>query len=66
MYITKFQKRGLPHVHMLLVLESNYKLCDPKDYDSMVRAEIPKLESEPQLQQILFKIEPLIILLPSF
>lgn len=66
MYVTKFQKRGLPHVHMLLVLESNDKLRDPKDYDSMVRAEIPKLECEPKLQQILFKFKPLIILLPSF
>ncbi|KAI5424445.1 hypothetical protein KIW84_030582 [Lathyrus oleraceus] len=35
MYVTEFQKRGLPHVHMLLVLESN-DLRDPKDYDSMV------------------------------
>ncbi|KAI5422228.1 hypothetical protein KIW84_045624 [Lathyrus oleraceus] len=51
MYVTEFQKRGLPHVHMLLVLESNDKLCDPKDYDSMVRAEIPKLECEPQLHE---------------
>ncbi|KAI5390641.1 hypothetical protein KIW84_075804 [Lathyrus oleraceus] len=51
MYVTELQKRGLPHVHMLLVLESNDKLCDPKDYDSMVRAEIPKLECEPQLHE---------------
>ncbi|KAI5394306.1 hypothetical protein KIW84_061119 [Lathyrus oleraceus] len=51
MYVIEFQKRGLPHVHMLLVLESNDKLRDPKDYDSMVRAEIPKLECEPQLHE---------------
>ncbi|KAI5419734.1 hypothetical protein KIW84_043772 [Lathyrus oleraceus] len=51
MYVTEFQKRGLPHVYMLLVLESNDKLRDPKDYDSMVRAEIPKLECEPQLYE---------------
>ncbi|XP_050877630.1 uncharacterized protein LOC127081419 [Lathyrus oleraceus] len=51
MYVTEFQKRGLPHVHMLLVLESNDKLHDPKDYDIMVRAEIPKLECEPQLHE---------------
>ncbi|KAI5406569.1 uncharacterized protein LOC127079922 [Lathyrus oleraceus] len=51
MYVTEFQKRGLPYVHMLLVLESNNKLRDPKDYDSMVRAEIPKLECEPQLHE---------------
>ena len=55
MYVTEFQKRGLPHVHMLLVLESNDKLRDPKDYDSMVRAEIPKLECEPQLHKVVVK-----------
>ncbi|XP_050919218.1 uncharacterized protein LOC127136734 [Lathyrus oleraceus] len=35
MYVTEFQKGGLPHVHMLLVLESNDKLRDPKDYDKI-------------------------------
>ncbi|KAI5392416.1 hypothetical protein KIW84_076993 [Lathyrus oleraceus] len=55
MYVTEFQKRGLPHVHMLLVLESNDKLRDPKDYDSMVRAEIPKLECEPQLHEVVVR-----------
>ncbi|GAU43626.1 hypothetical protein TSUD_185190 [Trifolium subterraneum] len=49
MYVTEFQKRGLPHVHMLLFLDSNDKLRDPEEYDSVVRAEIPKLESEPHL-----------------
>ncbi|XP_058746222.1 uncharacterized protein LOC131619101 [Vicia villosa] len=55
MYVTEFQKRGLPHVHMLLVLESNDKLRDPKDYDSVVRTEIPKLECEPQLHEVVVK-----------
>ncbi|KAI5438474.1 hypothetical protein KIW84_024275 [Lathyrus oleraceus] len=55
MYVTEFQKHGLPNVHMLLVLESNDKLHDPKDYDSMVRAEIPKLEYEPQLHEAVVK-----------
>ncbi|KAI5419900.1 hypothetical protein KIW84_043887 [Lathyrus oleraceus] len=55
MYVTEFQKRGLPHVHMLLVLESNDKLRDPKDYDSMVRAEIPKLECEPQSHEVVVR-----------
>jgi hypothetical protein len=34
---------------MLLVLHSNDKLCDPEEYDSVDRAEIPKLEREPHL-----------------
>ena len=34
-YVTKFQKRGLSHVHMLLILENNDKLSDPDQYDSL-------------------------------
>lgn len=55
MYVTEFQKRGLSHVHMFLVLESYDKLHDPKDYDSMVREEIPKLKCEPQLHEVIVK-----------
>ncbi|XP_057734484.1 uncharacterized protein LOC130949897 [Arachis stenosperma] len=35
-YVTEFQKKGLPHVHMLLILENNDKLSDPDQYDSLV------------------------------
>ncbi|KAJ1377253.1 Helitron helicase-like domain [Sesbania bispinosa] len=38
MYVTEFQKRGLPHVHMLPILESNDKLCNLEEYDSVVRS----------------------------
>ncbi|XP_072087417.1 uncharacterized protein [Arachis hypogaea] len=31
-YITEFEKRGLPHVHMLLILENNDKLSDPTTF----------------------------------
>ncbi|KAF1879812.1 hypothetical protein Lal_00039684 [Lupinus albus] len=49
MYVTEFQKRGLSHVHMLLILENNDKLCIPEEYDAIVRAEIPYFEEEPQI-----------------
>jgi hypothetical protein len=55
MYVTKFQKRRLPHVHMLLVLHSNDKLRDPEEYDSFVRDEIPTLECEPHLHVVVLK-----------
>jgi hypothetical protein len=55
MYVTEFQKRGLPHVHMLLVLDNNDKLHDPEHYDSVVKAEIPKKECEPQLHEAALK-----------
>ncbi|XP_016192381.1 uncharacterized protein LOC107633257 [Arachis ipaensis] len=54
-YVTKFQKRGLPHVHMLLILEKNDKLIDPEHYDSLIRAEIPSKEVEPHLHDAVLK-----------
>ncbi|KAI5407181.1 hypothetical protein KIW84_053433 [Lathyrus oleraceus] len=48
MYVTEFQKRGLPHVHMLLILDTDDKLREPEEYDSVVKAEIPRHESEPE------------------
>ncbi|XP_052112761.1 uncharacterized protein LOC107472399, partial [Arachis duranensis] len=54
-YVTEFQKRGLPHVHILLILENNDKLIDPEHYDSLVRAEIPSKEVEPHLHDAVLK-----------
>ncbi|XP_019413906.1 PREDICTED: uncharacterized protein LOC109325794 [Lupinus angustifolius] len=45
MYVTEFQKRGLPHVHMLLILENNDKLRSPQEYDAI----------EPQLHHTVLK-----------
>ncbi|KAK7273081.1 hypothetical protein RIF29_14127 [Crotalaria pallida] len=55
MYVTEFQKRGLPHVHMLLILENNDKLRNPEDYDSVVSAEIPQGEQNAELRQTVLK-----------
>jgi hypothetical protein len=55
MYVTEFQKRGLPHVHMLLIFDNDDKLREPEDYDRVVRAEIPKVEFEPQLYEAVLK-----------
>ncbi|XP_025625414.1 uncharacterized protein [Arachis hypogaea] len=54
-YVTEFQKRGLSHVHMLLILENNDKLIDPEHYDSLVLAEIPSKEEEPYLHDAALK-----------
>jgi hypothetical protein len=40
-WVIEFQKRGLPHAHILLILDEVSKLRTAKDYDSMVSAEIP-------------------------
>ncbi|KAF7820892.1 uncharacterized protein G2W53_026347 [Senna tora] len=40
-YVIEFQKRGLPHAHMLLILGDDDKLNSPDVYDQVVKAEIP-------------------------
>ncbi len=40
-YVIEWQKRGLPHVHILLILEDTYKLRGTQDIDRVVCAEIP-------------------------
>ena len=54
-YVIEFQKRGLPHVHMLLMLEENDKLNSPDDYDQMVCAEIPNPNEEPELYGVVLR-----------
>jgi hypothetical protein len=39
-WVIEFQKRGLPHVHILLILDEASKLHTAEDYDLMVSAEI--------------------------
>ena len=40
-YVVEFQKRGLPHLHMLLIMQSQYKIRSPSDYDAFISAELP-------------------------
>lgn len=40
-HVIEFQKKGLPHAHMLVILEPYYKLKNPYDFDEYVSAEIP-------------------------
>ena len=54
-YVIEFQKRGLPHAHMLILLHADDKLNSPDDYDSVVRAEIPNQRNEPQLYEAVLK-----------
>ena len=46
-YIIEFQKRGLPHAHILLILDSNSKICSVEEYDTFVSAEIPNYKLNP-------------------
>ncbi|XP_057294730.1 uncharacterized protein LOC130623277 [Hydractinia symbiolongicarpus] len=49
----QFQKRGLPHCHLLLHLDPNDKLRDADDIDSVISAEIPNQQEQPELFEII-------------
>jgi hypothetical protein len=50
-YVVEWQKRGLPHLHMLITLEDEDKLRNGDDVDTMIRAQIPNIAEEPNLYQ---------------
>ncbi|KAM3016834.1 hypothetical protein FF2_000799 [Malus domestica] len=54
-HVIEFQKWGLPHCHMLIILEESNKLNTPDDYDRIVKVEIPYREEEPELYNIVLK-----------
>ena len=41
MYVVEFQKRGLPHIHILLILADHDRIVTPSLVDSVVSAELP-------------------------
>ncbi|CAL1396899.1 unnamed protein product [Linum trigynum] len=43
----EFQKRGLPHVHILLWLDEKHKLNSAVDIDATITAELPDPEQDP-------------------
>ena len=45
----EFQKRGLPHMHMVIFLHSDYKLLTPDTVDNVIWARWPDPESHPLL-----------------
>ncbi|GKC26310.1 DNA helicase PIF1, ATP-dependent [Tanacetum coccineum] len=46
-YVLEFQKRGLPHAHILLWLEKHCKCKTPSDIDDIISAKIPSLVDDP-------------------
>ncbi|KAK6751098.1 hypothetical protein RB195_002831 [Necator americanus] len=47
-FVIEFQKRGLPHCHMLLIMKQGWKAQTVADVDNAVCAEIPDREGEPE------------------
>ena len=54
-WTVEFQKRGLPHVHILVFLRNDYNPYSPEEVDAMVRAWLPDEQSEPLLHAIVLK-----------
>ena len=50
-HVIEFQKRGLPHAHMLIHLDEEDKLRDADDVDSLISAEIPNQDDHPALYE---------------
>ncbi|XP_030970665.1 uncharacterized protein LOC115991053 [Quercus lobata] len=46
-YTIEFQKRGLPHAHILLFLDPKDKCPSPTDIDGIIMAEIPDPDDDP-------------------
>ncbi|PNY15928.1 ATP-dependent DNA helicase PIF1 [Trifolium pratense] len=52
MYTVEFQKRGLPHAHMLLWLDVPHKIKSGNDIDKLISAEIPHPKLYPKLHAV--------------
>ena len=53
LHVIEFQKRGLPHAHMLFILRGEDKLRKASDIDQVVCAEIPDKDKDLQLFDII-------------
>ena len=47
-YVVEFQKRGLPHAHILLILDEHNKITDD-NVDNFISAEFPDMLKNPRL-----------------
>jgi len=48
-YVIEFQKRGLPHVHILVTLKQQCKIINSETVDKYISAEIPDLAIDQNL-----------------
>lgn len=51
----EYQKRGLPHLHLLLFLDSSSNINSAEKIDKIISAEIPSKKDEPELFEIITK-----------
>ncbi|SAM01481.1 hypothetical protein [Absidia glauca] len=51
----EFQKRGLPHIHIVVILAQNDRPMTSSDFDNFVSAEIPDVATHPQLHETVIR-----------
>ncbi|XP_055845576.1 uncharacterized protein LOC129915415 [Episyrphus balteatus] len=54
-YVIEFQKRGLPHAHVLFMVRDEDKLRDKERIDAVVSSEIPDSQKNPRLFNIVMQ-----------
>ncbi|XP_075111395.1 uncharacterized protein LOC142181776 [Nicotiana tabacum] len=54
-FVVEFQKGGLPHIHLLLILEQGHKIISADQYDKFITAELPDKEDYPLLYELVVK-----------
>ena len=54
-YTIEFQKRGLPHAHILVTLNPKNKLLSPEKIDKYISAEIPSKKDDEELHKLVIK-----------
>ena len=54
-HVIEFQKRGLPHAHLLVILKPEFKPLNSDSYDRIVSAEIPDPEKQSYLYTLVIK-----------
>lgn len=55
-YTIEFQKRGLPHAHLIVTLRPDNDLKNIEKLDSYISAEIPSKSNDPELYQCVTKL----------
>jgi len=51
-HVVEWQKRGLPHSHILIILRNQDEPRDNSEYDRIVCAELPDKSTHPELYNI--------------
>lgn len=54
-FTIEFQKRGLPHAHLLITIAQKDKIKSAQELDQYIRAEIPDEAEDPELHQLVLQ-----------